>query len=95
METYRNLSLLGKIAVVKSLLLPQLLYLFSVLCIDLPKSFFKRLDSLLFKFIWNHRNDRVKRDIICNDFEDGGLRMINPLVYAQAQRMSWVAKILE
>ena len=54
----RNLSLLGKIAVIKSLLLPQLLYLFSVLCIDLPKTFFKRLDSLLFKFIWNNGNER-------------------------------------
>ena len=36
----RSLSLIGKIAVVKSLLLPQLLYLFSVLYIDVPKSFF-------------------------------------------------------
>ena len=35
----RNLTLLGKICVVKSLLLPQVLYLFSALCIKIPKSF--------------------------------------------------------
>ena len=40
---HRNLSLLGKVAVIKSLLLLQLLYLFSVLCIHIPKSFFKKL----------------------------------------------------
>ena len=59
---HRSLSLLGKIAVVKSLLLPQLLYLFSVLCINLPNTFKKRLNSMLFKFIWSNGNDRVKRD---------------------------------
>ena len=38
--SHRGLSLIGKIAVIKALVLPQMLYLFSVLCIPLPKSFF-------------------------------------------------------
>ena len=42
----RNLSLIGKICVIKSLLLPQLLYLFSVLCIKIPDSFFNMFKSL-------------------------------------------------
>ena len=37
----RNLSLIGKITVIKTLLLPQLFYLFSVLCIPTPKAFFR------------------------------------------------------
>ena len=36
----KSLSPIGKITVIKSLLLPQLLYLFSVLCIPIPKIFF-------------------------------------------------------
>ena len=43
----RNVSLIGKITVIKSLLLPQLLYLFSVLCIPIPKTFFKKLIIIL------------------------------------------------
>ena len=39
------------------------------------------------KFIWNNGNDRVQRDTICNDFENCGLQMINPIAYAQAQKM--------
>ena len=35
----RNLSLIGKVSVIKTLLLPQLLYLFSVLCVPIPKAF--------------------------------------------------------
>ena len=42
----RSLSLIGKVTVIKSLLLPQLLYLFSVLCISIPKSFFKKLNTI-------------------------------------------------
>ena len=40
----RNLSIIGKACVIKSLLLPQLLFLFSVVCIKIPKSFFDQLN---------------------------------------------------
>ena len=42
----RNLSMIGKICVIKTLLLPQLLYLFTVLCIRIPKHYFKELDKM-------------------------------------------------
>ena len=92
---HRNLSLIGKVTVIKSLLLPQLLYLFSVLCINIPKTFFKKLDHLFYKFIWNGGNDRVKRNILCNDYDDGGLRMFDPLLFSQAQKLTWVKHLLD
>ena len=91
----RNLSLVGKICVIKTLLLPQLLYFFSVLCIKLPKSFFKQLNTLLFKFIWNNGSDRVQRQLMCNDFSSGGLRMIDPYSFCLAQKMLWVKLLLD
>jgi hypothetical protein len=81
--------------VIKTLLLPQLIYLFSVLCIPLPKSFFKDLNKLFFKFIWNGGNDRVKRKILCTDLTAAGLRMIDPLIFHQAQKMVWVKFLLD
>ena len=92
---HRNLSLIGKVTVIKSLLLPQLLYLFSVLCINIPKTFFKKLNHLFYKFIWNGGNDRVKRDILCNDNDHGGLRMFDPLLFFQAQKSIWVKQLLD
>ena len=92
---HRNLSLLGKVTVIKSLLLPQLLYLFSVLCINIPKIFFKKLNHLFFKFIWNGGNDRVKRDILCNDYEHGGLRMFDLQLFSYAQKSIWVKHLLD
>ena len=91
----RHLSLIGKICVIKTLLLPQLLYLFSVLSIKIPNYFFKQLNKLFFKFIWNGGNDRVKRKCLCNDYSQCGLRMVDPSTFALAQKMSWVKLILD
>jgi hypothetical protein len=85
----------GKVTVIKSLLLPQLIYLFSVLCTNIPKTFFKKLDHLFYKFIWNGGNDRVKRKILCNNYDDGGLRMIDSYVFSQAQKTVWVKHLLD
>ena len=61
----RSLSPIGQVTVIKTLLLPQLLYLFSVLCIPIPKIyFFFKLNTLFFKFTWNGGNDRVKRNYL-------------------------------
>ena len=91
----RNLSLVGKICVIKSLLLPQLLYLFSVLSLKIPMKFFKDLNKMFYKFIWNGGRDRVKRNFLCNDYSQGGLRMIDPYAFALAQKMTWVKLLLD
>ena len=48
---HRNLFLLGKVTVIKSLLLPQHFYLFPVLCIHIPNSFFKKLNHLFYTLL--------------------------------------------
>ena len=91
----RNLSLIGKITVIKSLLLPQFLYLFSVLCIPIPRTFFKRLNTLFFKFIWKGGNDRVKRNYFYNGYGEGGLRMIDIEAFSKAQKLVWAKNLLD
>ena len=75
----RNLSLIGRVCVIKTLVLPQLIYLFSVLCIRIPRSFYTELNSIFYKFIWNGGRDRVQRIVMCNDYKNAGLKMIDPL----------------
>ena len=71
----RTLSLAGKITVVKSLIIPKFVYLFSILP-NPPKQFFDCLQSKLFRFIWSNKKDRIKRKILYNEICDGGLKMI-------------------
>ena len=80
---------------IKALLLPQLLYLFSVLCIKIPKYFFKELDKMFYKFIWNGGNDRVKRVYVRNHFNHCGLRMIDTYNFSLAQKMTWVKLLFD
>ena len=91
----RNLSLIGRVCVIKTLVLPQLIYLFSVLSIKLPRSFFKTLNKLFFKYIWNGGKDRVQRKIMCNEYNQGGLKMVDPLSFATAQKLVWVKLLLD
>ena len=91
----RNLSLIGKVCVIKTLVLPQLIYLFSVLCIRIPRSFYTELNSIFYKFIWNGGRDRVQRIVMCNDYKNAGLKMIDPLTFATAQKMTWVKNLLD
>ena len=91
----RNLSLIGKVCVIKTLVLPQLLFLFSVLCIKIPKIFFKELNKVFYNFIWNGGRDRVKRRLLCNDYNSAGLAMIDPLIFATSQKMTWVKNLLD
>ncbi len=91
----RSLSLIGKNFVIKTLMLPQLIFLFSVLSFKIPKAFFNQLNKLFFKFIWNGGNDRVKRDYMCNDYFQCGLKMVDASAFALAQKMSWVKLLFD
>ena len=84
----RGLSLIGKVTVIKTLILPQFLYLFSTLCIKIPESFYKKVDKLFFKFIWSGCNDRVKRSLLFNDYDSCGLKMIDVGSFSQAQKLT-------
>ena len=63
----RGLSIYGKVTVVKSLLIPKFVYVSSLL--PTPKELAKDLNRLLFKFLWKVSTR--------NDFEHGGLKMID------------------
>ena len=91
----RSLSLIGKICVIKSLVLPQLLYLFSALSIKVPQKFFNELNRLFFRFIWNGGQDRVQRKFMYNDYAHCGLKMTDPYAFALAQKMTWVKYLLD
>ena len=67
----RNLSLVGKICVIKTLLLPQLLYQFSVLCIKTPKTFFDSLNKLFLSLSGMGVMIELKRKIVCTDYSMG------------------------
>ena len=90
----RDLSPLGKIAVIKSLGLSQLIFLFSVLP-DPPAQFTKELESIVFKFIWSGKPDKVKRLTIIGDYAEGGLRMCHIPSLLNGLKIAWVKRLID
>ena len=70
----RNLSLKGKVTIVKTFGISKLLYLASVLPFP-PKNIIDRINQYIFSFIWNNKNDKIRRSIMINTFDNAGLKI--------------------
>ena len=89
----RQISVLGKITVIKSILLSKLTHLLSVL----PKpsiQWLKKLEQLLFKFIWNKKPDKISRKTLQLDLEHGGFRMTNLEIFIKSLKLTWLRRML-
>ena len=84
--SWRLLSIIGKIQVIKSLAVSK----FVLLLTTLPSPndpFLKELETLFFSFIWGGKCDKIARKTI-NDIEDGGLKMTDIRSFAKALKIS-------
>ncbi|KAL9963192.1 hypothetical protein ACROYT_G032369 [Oculina patagonica] len=84
MWKWRGLTLLGKIQIVKSFIIPKVLSKASL--ITVTEDFIKEINSLIYRFIWKG-NDKIKRAALINDIENGGLKMLDMQSMIFAQRV--------
>jgi hypothetical protein len=87
----RDLSILGRIQVFKSLAFSKIIYQCNNLAI--PDGFIKELNSLAFEFIWAYKKDKVKRTVTIADYADGGLKMLDVESFIHAQKIMWIKRI--
>ena len=86
----RNLSLFGKIQILKSFGISKFIYLFS--SILMPDWVVKEMETLFFNFLWNGK-DRIRRNVMIQTVESGGLKMIDIRSAIAAQQLCWVLRI--
>ena len=91
---HRKLSLMGKIVVIKSYALPKLKYPLTSLP-NPPKETIKRIEKMMYNFIWDGKPDKIKREILTSDYDKGGLRMIDIEKFIWSLKISWVKRILQ
>ena len=85
--SWRGLSLLGKVTIIKSLLLPKVLYVLSIL--PSPSEFIKALQTIIYSFLWKGP-DKIARTAVINDFEYDGLKVTDLTTSIMSLRPSWI-----
>ena len=88
----RDLSPLGKITVIKTLVVSKLTYLLLNLP-DPPVDFTKELQAALFSFLWSDKPAKIKRTVVCRTYTEGGLQMIDVHAYIASLKLSWLKRL--
>ena len=73
--------------IIKSLLIPKYIYVCSIL--PAPKELLRELNKILFKFLWKGV-DKVTRASVINEYEEGGLRMVDLECMVKSLRLAWL-----
>ena len=92
MWSKRNVSTIGRITVVKSLMVPKLTHLY----MSLPNpnvDLIKEIDTIFFNYIWNSKVDRIARKLITRNYNEGGLKMINTLMFIKSLKITWIRRL--
>ena len=89
----RKLSLFGRCLISKTLGLSQIVYSASML--DIPNNYVSVIQSLLFQFLWKNKPDKIKRQVLYQDYCNGGLRVTNVEIMFKSLRLAWIQCLLQ
>ena len=90
MSTY--LIPLGKITVIRSILLPLLNHLF----ISIPnpnEKIMKELNDVFFEFLWEGPA-KIKYNAVVKQYYEGGLNMINLKAFINSMKVTWLRRVI-
>ena len=89
---WRNLTIIGRIQIVKTFVIPMLMYRAGSICID--KEVIIEANRIIFDFIWKGK-DKVKRISLISDTKDGGLKAPHLESIIKTQRIMFCKRLVE
>ena len=88
----RNMTPLGKITIIKTLIVSKLTHLLINLP-DPPLRFLKELDTVIYRFLWGGNTHKVKKSIMCKSYEYGGYKMVDIYSFISTLKISWLRRL--
>ena len=89
----RTITPLGKIAILKSLILSKLTFLW-ILLPNPPQHVIDKVQTLCYDFIWDNKKDKIKRSLVTQSIENGGLGLPNVQIQIKALKLTWLKKCI-
>jgi hypothetical protein len=89
----RKLTIKGKVLIVNTLLVTQLIYICTV--IQTPEWVTKEYNSMIHKFIWNGKPAKVKYNCLVNTIDEGGLKLQDLSAKIKACQMVWIKRMID
>ena len=96
----RHLTMLGKIAILKAFGVSLFIHLMQ--SIGISDENLKRINLVIFRFIWNKKSnndkkviEKKKRNILTKKYEDGGLNMIDIVAFQNSFLLKWADRLFD
>ena len=95
----RNLSIAGKVCIIKTFLISQFVHIMQALVVPYPV--LTQVNRILFRFLWRKRDcnhkafEKVKRTVVCGALENGGLNMIDLKQMQAVFLLQWVGRLFQ
>ena len=87
----RTLTPLGKITLIKVLMIPILNHLFFTL--PTPEEFvINNINNILYNFFVGKQSP--KKSVVIKQYEEGGLKMVNLKAFIEALKLTWIRRLL-
>jgi exonuclease III len=91
--TKRSITPVGRVAILKSLILSKLTHLWLLLP-NPPGYFTKNLQKLCYDFVWNGKPDKISRKMVHNPVEKGGIGLPNLEHFEMSLKITWIRKFI-
>lgn len=88
----RNLSLKGKITIIKHLAIPQLLYISSALTV--PTEVITLTNQIIKDFLWSGGTPKIKHNTIIDDIKHGGLKLTDFSIMVKSLKLTWLKRMM-
>ena len=87
----RNLTIKGKITLLRSKVVRVFLYVATIVYV--PENIIKQVDDLFFDFIWPSGKHHVKKKVLIQEIESGCLKMPDISSVLKAVKLGWLKRL--
>eukprot|EP00745_Piridium_sociabile_P022016 TRINITY_DN34075_c0_g1_i10.p1 TRINITY_DN34075_c0_g1~~TRINITY_DN34075_c0_g1_i10.p1 ORF type:complete len:196 (-),score=6.95 TRINITY_DN34075_c0_g1_i10:21-608(-) len=88
----RQITPLGRVAVLKSLILSKLIHLW-ILLPNPPDTVIDAIQKSVFLFVWDKKRDKINRTTAVRNILNGGLGVPKIKEYITALKLTWIRKL--